>query len=278
MLRVPQSYIDSLLESDWALHDVTTEGMGLQGECLVTAWPKQTGIVAGVDIAERIFQTVGLKTEKLHADGANVLMNTPVLRAQGTPEQLHASYKIAQCVMEYATGIARRTHHMVSIAKSRSDRIQVAGTRKHFPGGKIISIVGLRAGGGIIHRAGLSDSILVFDQHRVLSDDPVQAVRRLMMMEPERKVCVEVDTPEDGMFWADQGVHVIQCERFSPEVLAAFVRKLKAVHPAVIINAAGGVNGENVAEYADAGCDVLVTSWPYFGKPADIKMQFSPAA
>ena len=104
--------------------------------------------------------------------------------------------------MEYSTGIARRTHEMVSIARDRWGRIQVAGTRKHFPGGKILSIAALRAGGGIIHRAGISDSILVFDQHRTLTRNPVHAVRRLMAMEPERKVCVEVDTPEDGMFWA----------------------------------------------------------------------------
>ena len=43
------------------------------------------------------------------------------------------------------------------------------------------------------------------------------------------------------------------------------------------INAAGGINGDNVGDYADTRCDVLVTSWPYFGRPADIKMSFSPA-
>lgn len=227
MLRIPQSYIDELLEGDWALHDVTTEGMGLKGEYVVTAWPKETGIVAGIEIAERVFKTVGLRTEMLYGDGDHAFMHSPILRAWGTPEQLHATYKVAQCVMEYSTGI--------------------------------------------------SDSILVFDQHRTLTRNPVHAVRRLMAMEPERKVCVEVDTPEDGMFWADKGVHIIQCERFTPEVLAAFVREVKAKHPHVVVNAAGGINGDNVGDYADTRCDVLVTSWPYFGRPADIKMSFSPA-
>ena len=69
MLRIPQSYIDELLEGDWALHDVTTEGMGLKGEYVVTAWPKETGIVAGIEIAERVFKTVGLRTEMLYGDG-----------------------------------------------------------------------------------------------------------------------------------------------------------------------------------------------------------------
>ena len=52
---------------------------------------------------------------------------------------------------------------------------------------------------------------------------------------------------------------------------------MKAKHPHVVVNAAGGINGDNVGDYADTRCDVLVTSWPYFGRPADIKMSFSPA-
>lgn len=103
MLRIPQSYIDELLEGDWALHDVTTEGMGLKGEYVVTAWPKETGIVAGIEIAERVFKTVGLRTEMLYGDGDHAFMHSPILRAWGTPEQLHATYKVAQCVMEYST-------------------------------------------------------------------------------------------------------------------------------------------------------------------------------
>lgn len=277
MLRIPQSYIDELLEGDWALHDVTTEGMGLKGEYVVTAWPKETGIVAGIEIAERVFKTVGLRTEMLYGDGDHAFMHSPLLRAWGTPEQLHATYKVAQCVMEYSTGIARRTHEMVSIARDRWGRIQVAGTRKHFPGGKILSIAALRAAAASsTARASPtpSSSSTSTEPSRAI---PVHAVRRLMAMEPERKVCVEVDTPEDGMFWADKGVHIIQCERFTPEVLAAFVREVKAKHPHVVVNAAGGINGDNVGDYADTRCDVLVTSWPYFGRPADIKMSFSPA-
>ena len=57
-------------------------------------------------------------------------------------------------------------------------------------------------------------------------------------------------------------------------MLKAFVREVKAQCPGVVVNAAGGVNGENAAAYAETGADVLVTSWPYFGRPADVKMAF----
>ena len=275
MLRIPQSYIDELLEGDWALHDVTTEGMGLKGEYVVTAWPKETGIVAGIEIAERVFKTVGLRTEMLYGDGDHAFMHSPILRAWGTPEQLHATYKVAQCVMEYSTGIARRTHEMVSIARDRWGRIQVAGTRKHFPGTKPIVYAAVRAAGGIVHRYGLSDSVLVFEQHRVFCPSPDAAVARLKRSAPERKIAVEVDSIEEGLRYAAAGADIIQCERFAPETVAEFRRALHEKYPNVVINVAGGVTALNATEYARAGADVLVTSWPYFGKPFDVKMRFS---
>lgn len=276
MIRISQAFIDSLLESDWQLHDPTTEGMGISDEpAILTAWSKADGVVAGVEIAARLFEAVGLKPERLARDGDVVAKGMPILRVAGRAEALHVVYKEAQCVMEYASGIARRTRQMCEAAQAVNPKVQVAGTRKHFPGAKTISLCGFLAGGGIVHRAGLSDSILVFDQHRDLTSDPEAAVKRLIQAEPERKIAVEVDSPEDGLKWAKMGVHIIQCERFTPEVMKAFSEQLHEVAPGTIINAAGGVNAENAAVYAEAGVDVLVTSWPYFGKPADIKMQFT---
>lgn len=275
MIRISQAFVDDLLEGDWQLHDPTTAGMGIGAELgTITAWPKADGVVAGVEIAARLFEAVGLRPERLATDGDVVTAGTPILRVTGSGAALHAAYKEAQCVMEYASGIARRTREMCLAAEAVNPRVRLAGTRKHFPGAKTISLCGLLAGGGIVHRAGLSDSVLVFDQHRVLADDPEAAVRRLIEAEPERKIAVEVDCPEDGMRWAALGAHIIQCERFTPEMMKNFAERLHAEHPGVVINAAGGINASNAAVYAEAGADVLVTSWPYFGKPADIKMAF----
>lgn len=275
MIRISQAYVDSLLEGDWQLHDLTTEGMGIADKAgRVTAKPKAAGVVAGIDIAVRLFEAVGLHPEVLARDGDVAEDGTPILRVEGRAEALHAVYKEAQCVLEYATGIARRTRAMTEAARAVNPAVTVACTRKHFPGTKVLSAAGVLAGGGILHRVGISDSILVFDQHRVLADDPDAAVSRLIAHEPERKVAVEVDSEEEGLHYAALGAQIIQCERFTPEALTHFVQAVKAHNPGVIVNAAGGVNAENAAAYAATGADVLVTSWPYFGKPADVKMAF----
>ena len=92
---------------------------------------------------------------------------------------------------------------------------------------------------------------------------------------PEQKLGAEVATPEEALLLARAGIDSIQCERFTCADLEETVRGVKAVNAAVQVLAAGGVTGENAEAVAATGVDVLVTTWAYFGKPADIKMVVS---
>lgn len=276
MTLEPLDWIDSLLFDDRPHEDLTTEGLGIGAvRGRVAAALKAPGVAAGVGIAAALFRRAGAEVEVLREDGDRVGAGEALLVAEGPAAALHAVYKTAQCVMEYAGGIAARTRLMVDAAQAVRPAVQVAGTRKHWPGGKRIALAGLSAGGGIVHRLGLSDSILVFDQHRVFCDDFPAAFARLRARSPERKTAVEAAGPEEGLAFARMGADIIQCERFTPEVLADFVRAARAVNPSLVVSAAGGVNGGNAADYARAGADILVTSWPYFAPPQDVKMRFA---
>lgn len=180
--------------------------------------------------------------------------------------------------MEYSSGIATRAASMLESARKANPHVQLAVTRKHFPGTKRLSLAAAQAGGAIAHRLGLSDSLLVFDQHRVFTagstDSPPgcpSAARRFR----NRSWAAEVATPEEALLLARAGIDSIQCERFTCADLEETVRGVKAVNAAVQVLAAGGVTGENAEAVAATGVDVLVTTWAYFGKPADIKMVVS---
>ena len=154
----------------------------------------------------------------------------------------------------------------------------VAGTRKHYPGGKRIALAGLLAGGGTVHRLGLSDSILVFDQHRVFTDDFAGAFARLKAANPEKKTAVEASCEAQAREFIELGADIVQCERFAPEALARTADFAKSLGRGTLLSAAGGVNAENAAAYAAAGAVILVTSWPYWGRPRDVKMTFAREA
>ena len=259
MTLFPQDFADAILFDDCPHEDLTTVGLGIGSvPGRITAAFKTPGIVAGAEIAAAVLSRAGASVCLRARDG----------------DMLQAGYKMAQCVMEYASGIASRTRAMVDAARAVNPKIQVAGTRKHWPGGKRIALAGLLAGGGIVHRFGLSDSILVFDQHRVFCGDFEAAFKTLQARSPERKVAVEAGSPQEAMHFVRLGADIIQCERFSPEDFASFADAARAESPRVVLSAAGGVNAGNAALYAEAGADILVTSAPYWGAPQDVKMRF----
>lgn len=276
MFYIPNSVLESIIAEDIPWNDATTEALSISARPgAISCFPKIDGVVSGIDIAKRMFESVGLNVTHFAKDGAFYAAKTPVLKAVGRADQIHAVYKTAQNIMEYSSGISNRVRQMVEQAASVNPKVKIAVTRKHFPGTKAISLNAALLGGAIVHRAGLSESILVFDQHRVFCTDPADAIKAAKLHEPEKKIAVEVSSAEEGLRFIEAGADIIQCERFSFDDLRSFVTAAKAMRPDIIINAAGGVNASNAKEFAAAGADVLVTSWVYFGKPFDIKMKIS---
>lgn len=224
-------------------------------------------------MAERLFARVGLQTTRFHEEGDTVAAGTVILEGRGSAGAIHAVYKTAQNILEYASGIATRTHQMVEEARVGNPLCRVAVTRKHFPGTKTLSLYAAITGGAVVHRMGLSESVLVFDQHRVFIADFEKRLTEAKKADPERKIAVEAADIHEGLSFAAAGADIIQCEKFSVETLTEFVTQAKREFPQLIISAAGGVNAANARAYAQTGVDFLVTTWPYFGKPADVKMQ-----
>jgi molybdenum transport protein len=158
----------------------------------------------------------------------------------------------------------------------------VACTRKNVPGTKSFAIRAVRAGGAVMHRLGLSETILVFPEHRIFLAEPLpETVKRLRHGAPEKKLVIEVESIDDAMTAADAGFDVIQAEKFSPDQIVALVTRLRehigsgAARP--LIAAAGGVNASNAAAYAQAGADVIVTSAPYLARPCDVQVNLTMA-
>ena len=152
-------------------------------------------------------------------------------------------------------------------------RIQVVTTRKGFPGTKELSIKAVVSGGGLPHRLGLSESVLVFPQHVTFvggMDNLLAQMDDIRAMACEHKVFVEVETVEEAVRVCKAGADGIQFDKIDPTVLSEAVKMLRDLNPNLVILAAGGINEGNAADYARAGIDAIVTSAVYFGKPADI--------
>lgn len=277
---LPDHVLDALLADDVPLGDLTTHALGIaERPARMTLAARDPLVVALSEEAARLLERAGAQVELFATSGTALAPGDRILAACGPAGALHRGWKVAQTLVEIASGIATTTRAIVDAARAVSPDIAVGCTRKAVPGAKALSIKAILAGGAVPHRLGLSETILVFDQHRRFLADlgPAEIVARLRRSVPEKKIVVEVAAIDEGLAWARAGADVIQAEKFSPEAIAALVAALTEGAPATIVAAAGGVGPDNAAAYAAAGARVLVTSAPYTAKPRDVQVRIAPA-
>lgn len=278
LMLIPDTEIDRWLLEDMPYGDLTTHALGIgeqPGHILFHARAKM--IAAASEEAARLLGRVGCTVREVCPSGARIEAGGLLLVADGPAAALLAGWKVAQNLMEYASGMATVASRIVQAAHAVNPAVIVACTRKTFPGAKAISLKAIMAAGAIPHRLGLSETVLVFPEHQVFLGEErlASALARLKVACPERKIVVEVNHPEEALVAAQAGADVVQLEKFPPDVVAALVARMEQVAPHAKVAVAGGVQETNAADYARAGVHILVTSAPYFAPPADIKVIIS---
>lgn len=279
---ISDSRLDAMLREDVPYGDLTTRGIGIaerKGRAVFRT--RDTITVCCVEEAERLMQLAGCSaTRRIAASAAQVEAGGSLLVAEGDAAALHRGLKVAQTLMEVASGIATRARRILVAAREGRPGIAVACTRKHLPGAKDVMLKAITAGGCVPHRLGLSESVLVFAQHRAFlgRTPPHLWVSALRAAQPERKIAVEAETVDQAAQFAGAGVDTVQLDKMPPETVADAVRAIAALalprRPVIAV--AGGVTEANAAAYAATGVDLLVTSAAYAAAPADISVAVSP--
>jgi molybdenum transport protein len=273
--RLSDTHLLALLADDVPYGDLTTQALGIGAQAVALSFAaRQPMTLAATEEAARLLELAGAQVTLLAVSGTSLPAGGLILQAQGTAAQLHGSWKAAQTLVEWASGIATATAAIVAAANG----VAVACTRKTVPGTKTLSIKAVLAGGGAMHRLGLSETLLLFAEHRLfLEETPAQTIARLRRSQAEKKIVVEVEDGTEALRWAEASADVLQLEKFTPEAVAALRQALNTTAPTspALLAAAGGVRAENAAAYVAAGADFLVTSAPYTAAPKDVQITFT---
>ena len=276
--------LEQLLADDVPYGDLTTDALGIgAANGLMEFTARDNMVLALAEDAAAIIELAG-GTVDLHASsGAALEQGSPILTAHGPASALLRGWKVAQTLIEIWSGVATDARAIVDAATAVAPDIAVACTRKNVPGTKRFAVAAVKAGGAVMHRLGLSETVLVFPEHRAFlgGETLVDGVDRLRRAAPEKKLVIEVNSIEAAIVAAAAGFDVIQAEKFTPAEIAALVARMalmasiRSAPP--IVAAAGGIHAGNAGAYARAGAGILVTSSPYLARPRDVQVRIGPA-
>ena len=220
---------------------------------------KEKGILAGVRIAQELFVTIdnNLKIDIILEDGASVSYGDVAFYLSGNQQSILKSERLVLNIMQRMSGIATSTHKYVSLLKGLNTKI--LDTRKTTPGLRFLEKEAVRIGGGINHRMGLYDMILLKDNHIDYAGGIEKAILNtreyLQKNNLDLKVEIEARNLVDVKTILDiGGVDRIMLDNFNIEDTVAAV---KAISGRYETESSGGINLKTIRSYAECGVDFI---------------------
>jgi nicotinate-nucleotide pyrophosphorylase (carboxylating) len=266
------------LAEDLGRSDITTEAVippaiTARGSFIA----KQDLILAGLEMADAVFAVLEapVEIEAFVADGDRVKSGDVFARLKGSAEVLLTGERVALNILQHLSGIATLTRAYVDAVAGTNAKI--VDTRKTTPGLRMLEKYAVLMGGGHNHRFGLDDGVLIKDNHLALVGSVTEAVERARRHVGHlHKIEVEVSNLDDLREALAVTADVILLDNMPAPIVREAVQIARAQHPAVVLEASGGITLENVRQYAEAGVDYISVGALTHSAPAvDISFKIS---
>lgn len=251
---------------------VVPEGSRARGAVVA----KADGVVAGVELAAGAFAAVdpALEVELRARDGDRVVPAAELLAVAGDARAILAAERVALNFLGRLSGVATLTARYVDAVAGTGAAI--LDTRKTTPGLRALEKAAVVAGGGVSHRFGLYDAILVKENHVRVAGGVGEAARRALAGAPDGvRVEVEVERLAELDEALDAGVERVLLDNMAPADLRAAVARARG---RAELEASGGIALESVREVAETGVDYISIGALTHSAPAlDVSLLFDPA-
>ena len=265
-MKTPDQLVDTLIDLSFAedigdgdhttLSTIGADAMGRQ-HLLV----KEEGILAGVEIARKVFARFdpSLKMTVYINDGAHVKPGDIAFVVEGPVRSLLQTERLMLNIMQRMSGVATMTAKYQE--KLRGLNCHVLDTRKTTPGMRILEKQAVAIGGGMNHRIGLFDMILIKDNHVDFAGGIPQAVKSAKdyckTLGKNLKIEQEVRNTDEIRQALDAGVDRIMLDNFTPAATKEAVDLIRSINPAVEIESSGGITLDTLRAYGEAGVDFI---------------------
>lgn len=270
--------VRAALKEDLGAGDATTEStIPADAQAVANMVAREPLVVAGLAFARMTFEECGptLKFERAIEDGAYLKKGDVLLSIRGNARAILEAERVALNFVQRLSGIATLTRKYADAVKET--KAKILDTRKTLPGWRKLEKYAVKCGGGVNHRFGLDDMVLIKDNHLAVlkrtSTDPVGvAVMSARAKYPKLKIEVEADTLEQVALAVNAGADIVLLDNMDFETLQ---RAVGMVAGKVQTEASGGVTLETVARIAATGVDFIsVGAITHSARAVDIALDF----
>ena len=250
--------IKEWLDEDIGFGDVTsiaTVPEEIDGKGIL--YVKDSGIIAGLDVAERVFKILDPSLHFHHrvSDGNYVEKGTVIAEVIGHVRSILSGERLALNLMQHLSGIATMTDRFVKEARKGSEHVRVVDTRKTTPGLRMLEKYAVVVGGGHNHRLGLFDAVLIKDNHIKGAGGIKEAVLKARADIPHTmRIEVEVENLQQLEEALEVKPDIIMLDNMD---LTTMEEAVKQVNGVALLEASGGVNLQTIASIAQTGVDII---------------------
>jgi len=250
--------IEAALREDLVFGDFTTEALippGLKGLGVVRA--KEPLVFCGFPIALSVFHRIDptLEVRSLVEEGREVSAGEVLIEVSGRVASILKAERVALNFLQHLSGIATLVRKFVK--KVADLPVKIVDTRKTTPGLRILEKYAVRVGGGSNHRFGLSEGILIKDNHVKACGGIREALVRARTLPHVFRIEIEVRTLEELREAISAGAEAVLLDNMSLEELRKAVKLARTLNPKVLLEASGGITLENVRAVAETGVDLI---------------------
>lgn len=261
------------MKEDVGRGDITTDAIVTDEQTLGIIFPKDDGILCGVDLAQMVFEEIdpNIDFQKKLSDGDSISPGMTIATLVGSAATALTGERTALNFLQHLSGIATFTKKFVEAAKGE---VKILDTRKTLPGLRTVEKYAVRVGGGYNHRFGLYDMVLIKDNHIEIAGSITNAITKVRQKRKRAFIEVEVKTFDELREALALKVNRVMLDNMNINQITQAMQIVQESGTKVEIEVSGGVDLSSIKDYATCGIDYVSAGALTHSAPAiDIVMK-----
>ena len=234
---------------------------------------RENAVICGVEFANLCFLSIdrNIKIDWIVVDGSEVNSGEVICRISGPAKNIVAAERVALNFLQLLSATSTKTAELVGLI--RGTKAKLLDTRKTIPGLRRAQKYAVKCGGGVNHRMGLYDCVMLKENHILAIGSLEASIKNAVNKFPKIPIIVEVESLHElQSALSMRDINRVLCDNFSIEDLREAVEISSGIYP---LEASGGVNENNILHYAETGVDFIsIGSLTKDIKSIDLSLRF----